>query len=155
MRRAIKAFRYAQDKPGMVTLPNLQSSILRFVGYSDGGYFSNHDLTSQIGRTKLIMDESGASSPIIFSSYKSRRVARSVLSAERNAFADLFDDAYALRSQIENTLNHAVPMHFLTDSKSLFEIISKGRRMSEKRIMLDIHAARQACKLHEISNIGS
>ena len=44
-------------------------------------------------------------------------------------------------------------MHLLTDSKSLLDFISKGSKTSEKRITLDIHAASQVYKLHEISNI--
>ena len=60
----------------------------------------------------------------------------------------------AIRSQIEHALQQSVPMHLMTDSKSLFDIISKGSRTSEKQIMLDIHATRQACQRHEISNIG-
>ena len=89
-----------------------------------------------------MMDETNRVIPISFKSYKSRRVTRSVLSAEVIAFADLFDDAFALRSQIEHALGRSIPMHLLTDSKSLFDIISKGSRTSEKRIMLDVHAAR-------------
>ena len=42
----------------------------------------------------------------------------------------------------------------MTDSKSLFDIISKGSRTSEKRVTLDIHTARQAYQSREISNIG-
>ena len=45
-------------------------------------------------------------------------------------------------------------LHLLTDSKSLFDIISKGSRTNEKRVMLDIHAAREGYKAHDISNIG-
>ena len=45
-------------------------------------------------------------------------------------------------------------MHLMTDSKSLFDIISKGSRTCEKLIMLDIHSARQAYRAFEISNIG-
>ncbi len=45
-------------------------------------------------------------------------------------------------------------MHFFTDSKSLFDIISKASRTSEKRIMLDIHANRQSFQKKEISSIG-
>ena len=100
------------------------------------------------------MDNSGSASLIIFKSYKSGRIARSILSAEANAFADLFDDAYALRSQLYLAPSRSVPMHLLTDSKFLFDVISKVSRTSEKRAMLDIHAARQAYKLHEISYIG-
>ncbi len=45
-------------------------------------------------------------------------------------------------------------MHLLTDSKSLFEIISKGSRTSEKRVMLDLHPVREAYQEEKISNIG-
>ena len=81
-------------------------------------------------------------------------MTRSVLSAEVIAFADLFDDAFALRSQIEHALGLSVPIHMLTDSKSLFDIISKGSRTNEKRIMLDTHATRSAYQMKEFSNIG-
>ena len=100
------------------------------------------------------MDDTDNVIPISFKSYKSRRVTRSVLSAEVIAFADLFDDSFAIRSQIEHALGRPIAIHLLTDSKSLFDIISKGSRTSEKRIMLDIHATRAAYQAEEISNIG-
>ena len=100
------------------------------------------------------MDKNNAAIPISFKSYKSKRVTRSVLSAEVIAFADLFDQAFALRSQLEHAMNRSVPLHLMTDSKSLFDIISKGSRTSEKRVTLDIHTARQAYQAREISNIG-
>ena len=142
VQRANRAVRYAHNNPSKIMFPKLEAKSLRIVGYSDAGYSSNNDLSSQLGRIVLLMDESGAAAPIIFKSYKSRRISRSVLSAEANAFADLYDDAYALRSQLEHALSRAVPVHLLTDSKSLFDVISKGTRTKEKRIMLDIHAAR-------------
>ena len=40
------------------------------------------------------------------------------------------------------------------ESKSLFDIKSRGSRASEKRILLDICEARQAYKAQEISKIG-
>ena len=82
------------------------------------------------------MDNSYNYLQISFKSYKSARVTRSVLSAEVIAFADWFDDAFALKSQLEHALGRAVPIHLLTDSKSFFDIISKWSRTSEKRIML-------------------
>ena len=72
-----------------------------------------------------------------------------MLPAEVIAFADLFDNALALRIQVQQGMRRAVPMHLLNDSKSLLDIASKGTRSSEKRIMLDVHAARdayQACE---------
>lgn len=42
----------------------------------------------------------------------------------------------------------------LTDSKSLFDVVSKGSTTSGKRIMVDIHSIRIANQSHKISNIG-
>ena len=66
-----------------------------------------------------------------------------MLSAEAIAIADMFDDALALKSQIEHALQHIIPVQLLTDSKSLFVIISKGSRTSEEGITLDVDAARE------------
>ena len=45
-------------------------------------------------------------------------------------------------------------MQILTDSKSLLDVISKGSRTSEKRMMLDIAAAREGFRDKVISDIG-
>ena len=77
-----------------------------------------------------------------------------VLAAEVIAFADLFDEAFALKDTIEMEIASSVQLHLLTDSKSLFDIICKGSRTSEKGLMLDLYATRQAYKEQEISNFG-
>ena len=149
--------RYAHDNAhnaASLRFPKLERSSIRLFGFSDAAYANNHDLTSQLGLIVLIMDDSNKAIPISFKSYKSRRVTRSVLSAEVIAFAGLFDDAMAIRSQMEHALQQTVPMRLMTDLKSLFDIISKESRTSEKRIMLDIDATRQAYQRQEITNIG-
>lgn len=113
------------------------------MGYSDVGFTGNHDLSSQLGRIVLMMDDHNSAVPILYQSYKLRRVTRSVLAAEVIAFSDLFDDAFALRTHLEGLLDRPVPIHLLTDSKSLFDILTHGMQTFEKRLMLDIHAARQ------------
>ena len=42
----------------------------------------------------------------------------------------------------------------MADTKLLFDITSKGSRTIEKRVMLEIHATRQAYQRQEISNLG-
>ena len=76
-------------------------NILRIVGYSNAAFANNFDLLSQLGRMMLLMDDTDVSVPISFKSNKSRRVTRSVLSAEFITFADLFDDAFAIRHQLK------------------------------------------------------
>ena len=135
-------------------LPSLGRNGIRIVGYSDAAFANNYDLKSQLGSIILLTDNSGSAEPIAFKSYKSRRVACSVLSTEVIAFADTFDEALAIRAIIDHAYRRPITMHFLTDSKSLLRIISKDSCTSEKKIMLDIHAAREAYKAREISSIG-
>ena len=91
----------------------------------------------------LILDNSNTSVPISFKSHKSCGVTSYVLSAKVIGFSDRFDYAMAIRSKIDHALQQPVPMHLMTDSKSLFDIISKGSRASEQRIILDIPGTRQ------------
>ena len=146
--------RYANNNVTYLQFRKIDLTTTRIVGYSDVAFANNADLTSQLGRIILLIDHSGNAISISFKSYKSRRVTRPVLSAEVIAFADMSDDAFALRSQLEQALRRGVPMHLLTNSKSVFDIISKGSRTSERRIMLEIHATRQSYQSQEISNIG-
>ena len=41
-----------------------------------------------------------------------------------------------------------------TDSKSLFDIITKCSNTSERRLMIDLQAVRDAYQSYEISNVG-
>ena len=99
------------------------------------------------------MDNTENTSLIAFKSYKSSRVARSVLSAEFIAFVYMFDEALAIRHQIQEMLEQKIALQLLTDS-SLSDVISKGSRTSERRLMIDIAAFRQGYKDRLIGSIG-
>lgn len=40
----------------------------------------------------------------------------------------------------------------ITDSKSLFDIITKSKQTTERRLMIDMACVREAYQSHEISN---
>ena len=70
-------------------------------------------------------------------------------------FSDMFDAAYTLAAELRELLpKHRIPVKLCTDNNSLFDVISKGSRTSEKRLMIDIAAARKGFTKHEISDIG-
>ena len=148
------AVRYARKNIASLLFPILGKRSVRIDGYSDAAFANNKDLTSQLSRIILVIDGRSNAVPIAFKSYKSHRATISVLSAEVIEFSDLFDDAFALKSQLEHAFPRAIPMHLLTDSKSLFDIVSKGTRGSEQRIMIDIHADRKSYESEEITSIG-
>ena len=154
LKRLNGVIRYAHKKVAHLKFSSLERDDVRNVGYSDTAYANNRDLISQLGKVILLMGKSYNAIPASFKSYKSRRVTRPVLSAETIMFADMFDDVLAIQSQIEQNLERTPLMHPHTDPKSLFDIISKGTRTSEKRVMIDIHATRDTYKWHEISKIG-
>ena len=121
------AIRYATNNVACLKFPKLDSPSIKIIGYSDAAIATNNfDLSSELGYIILLMDKNNAAIPVSFKSYKSKRVTRSVWSAEVIAFADLFDQAFALRSQLEHAINRSVPLHLMTDSKSLLDIIRKG-----------------------------
>ena len=100
-----------------VHFPKLDLNSIRLVRYSDATFASNYDLPWQLGRVTLPMGGNTSAIPISLKSYKSRRVTRSILSAEVIAFSDLSDDAFVIWSQIEHALSRAVTMHLLPNSK--------------------------------------
>eukprot|EP00171_Calliarthron_tuberculosum_P021278 IDg21278t1 len=65
------------------------------------------------------------------------------MAGEVIAFSDLFDVDMTLASELHTIPNEHVPVQLPIDSKSLFDAISKGTRISEKRTMLEIAAARE------------
>lgn len=65
------------------------------------------------------------------------------MAGEVIAFADMSDEAVTLTKEVGHLLHRLVMLQLLTDSKYLFHVISKGSRTSEKRLMLEIAAARE------------
>jgi hypothetical protein len=55
---------------------------------------------------------------------------------------------------LEQIIRGSVPITMLTDSKSLFDIITKSSTTSEKRLQIDVAAARNAYHEGELSEIG-
>jgi hypothetical protein len=133
---------------------NLDINTLRIVAYSDASFANRADLSSQLAFVIILSDASRKRNVINYRSYKSRRVTHSVLGGEILAFAEPFDCAYTLRKDIEKMLGRKLPLSFLTDSKSLFDIITKSSSTLEKRVMIDVAVARESYAKEELSDIA-
>jgi len=154
IRQLNKALKYAVDNPISLRIPKLDRETLRVVGYSDASFANNYDLSTQLGVICFLVDGDENCVPIHFKSYKSKRVVRSAMAGEVIAFSDLFDVAAALASELEVLYKRKIPVQLLTDSKCLFDVISKGSRTTGKRMQLDIAAAREGFGTKVISDIG-
>ena len=82
-------------------------------------------------------------------------MARSVLGSEVYAFADGFDAAFSIKYDLEKMTGLHIPILMLTDSKSLFDIITKSSTTREKRLLIDIATVRNAYNNNELSKVGN
>ncbi len=77
--------------------PKLDIDTLQVRGYADASFANNADNTSQLGMVIVLADGKGNACLIHYAYWKSRRVTRSVLSAEVYALSACFDYAYTFR----------------------------------------------------------
>jgi Reverse transcriptase (RNA-dependent DNA polymerase) len=134
--------------------PRLDLDTLKLVAYTDSSFSNNEDLSSQLGYIIFLSDSTGACQPLYYSSHKSKRVTRSVLGGEVMAFADGVDMAVMLKHDIERMLDRTIPIQVFTDSLSLFDVITRSTTTVEKRLMIDIAAAKEAYKEGTLDTIG-
>lgn len=122
--------------------------------FADASYGNNDDLSSQLGYIILLSDDMGNCHVIDYRSRKSRRVVRSVMGAEVYALLDAFDAAFTIACDMNNILNRDLPIVVYTDSRQVFDAITRGRRTTEKRLSIELSAARESYKKREINRVA-
>lgn len=152
LNKVVKALRSTAGK--CLHYPKLDKTTLRIQCYSDASWANNEDGSSQMGYIIFLTDATGACQPITWSSHKSRRKNRSTLGSETMALADAFDVAYSLMHDMQRVMGQRVPITILTDSLSLFDVISKATTTLEKRLMIDIASVKEAYMKHELEKLG-
>lgn len=88
-----------------------------------------------------------------FRSMKSKRVVRSVPGADIFSFADTVEERQMLRHDLRILLCHNLPLRALTDSSSMFSIIIRSTTTTERNLMVDLQAAREAFDKKEFAGI--
>jgi hypothetical protein len=134
--------------------PRLDLLTLRLTVYTDSSYANCEDLSSEIGFVVMLTDVSGKCAVLDYAGKKSRRVVRSILGGEMMAFAEGFDRAFTVQHELSTMLSQRIPISMLTDSKGLFDVLVKSSSTQERRLMIDIAAAKQACDTKEKSDMG-
>ncbi len=95
------AVNYLVESRGLsLQMRKLDMDSLHIRAYADASFATNHNLTSQLGYIVLLCDKWENYCTLHYASYKSRRVARSVLGAETYAFADAYDFAYCAKKDL-------------------------------------------------------
>ena len=102
----------------------------------------------------LLVDKHNKSCVIHYASWKCRRVTRSVLAAEIYAFAACLDYCITLRHDLQSMISRPVPIEIFTDSKSLFDTITKLTWLSEKRLLIDVSAIRESYYAGDLDDVA-
>lgn len=150
-----KIVTHVRDNPGKGLLQRrLDTDSLHLRVYTDSSFANNEDLSTQLGYLVLLCDARKRCNILHYSSHKSRRVVRSVMGGEVYAFADGFDFGITIRHDLQRIIGKKLSLSIFTDSKCLFDVITKHTTTTEKRLMIDIKAVREAYERMEISDVG-
>jgi hypothetical protein len=134
--------------------PQLDTSSLAFHVFSDAAFATNQDFRCQIGFVVFLADRSRQHCVLDYRSTKAQRVTRSVLGGELIAFTEAFDRAFALKHDMEDVTGRRVPLNMYTDSKCLFDVLTKGSTTAERRLQIDIAMARESFQRNWIANVA-
>lgn len=138
----------------VLTYPQLDVTTLRVRVYADASYATNTDGSSQVGCIVLLFDIPGLAHVLSFTSRKCRRVVRSIMAGEVYAFSAAFDEAFIIRYDLEQLYGCHFPINIFTDAKQLLDVVTKATHPTEKRLMVNIAAVRQAFNRGDTSNVG-
>lgn len=141
MRRCNELVKHVHKNNIMIIFPKLDKDSLRVVGFLGASFAGNIDFASQFGCICFLARDRDFSLPKIFKYCKARRVTRSVMAVELIRFSGMSNVSVTLGHDLKPMLrNREVHIRLYTDSKSLFDVISKGARSSESCLMLGIAA---------------
>ena len=102
----------------------------------------------------LLTDSTTNALPVSISYIKSPYIARSILGLDIVAISDMFYEAFAVRQKLQQIRGLLAPLHLMTDSKCLYDVLSKNTRISKRRLMIDVASAREANQARAVDNIG-
>lgn len=132
----------------------LDRTSLHIKTYSDSSFPTNDDCTSQLGYIILPCDSNNKSHILAYSSRNSRRVVRSSMAEDVYAFSTAFDNAYVIKHGIETIYRQTIPFCMFTESKQMFDVRTRATHATEKRLIIDLAAAREAYNDYRVSNVG-
>ena len=147
------AVRLLQQPIGLL-FRQLDMKTTTIVGYSDASFAGNSDHSSQLGMVIVLKDNKGRASFVHYGSWKCRRVTRSILAAEVHAFAACLDYCITLAHDLKQMLGRDLKVALMTDSKSLFDTVTKLTATLEKRLLINISSIREAFQKGDIFNIA-
>lgn len=113
-------------------------NILHLASFVDASFASKKDMSSQLEYLLALIDAESKENIIDYASYKSRRVTRSVLTAELFALIDVFDITGTMRVIVNTMLGRTVDLEAYVDRESFYDCVVDIESSTEKRLLIDL-----------------
>lgn len=138
---------------GLLFVP-LDVDSIRLGVFEDAIFASNKDNNSHLGFLVALADKTNSANIIPYSSFKAKRVTRSVLVADLFSLVHAFNFLSTLRMKLIGMFGRDIAMVLYTDSKSLYDGIVAINSTKEKLLLIDITDLREAYELREIADVS-
>ena len=152
--KANKTLKYLNNTHTNIKFPKMSSlKDLKIVMYSDASFMNLSDGGSQGGFVVFLSDNKDTCCPLSWKSTKIKRIVRSTLAAETLAFTEGADTAYLMSKIVGEIITgkeSMIPIHCMTDNKSLFDASQTTNLISDKRLQVEIASIRQMIERNEI-----
>ena len=147
-----KTVRDVKNNDYKIMMKKLDMRSLELTVFSDASFGNLSGGASQLGYMIFLSDKNGNAVPIVWASKKSKRVARSTLTAETLAAVEAVEAAVMCRKVLEDVLNKALPpIKLMVDNKSLYDTSNTTNVLADKRLMVDMSALRQMVTEKEVT----
>ena len=150
-----KLIKKTKAEEAVIQLPRMKNiKDCRIVVYSDASFANLEHSGSQGAHLIFLADHENHAALLSWNSKKVKRVVRSTLAAETLALLDAVDTAFMINTVLSQLLfsdQRKLKVECLIDSHSLAEAVRTTHTLTEKRLLIDIAALREARDKDEIS----
>lgn len=143
-----------EAKDSLLKFVPLHLKTARLVLVSDASFANARDLRNQLGYVIALVDGENNDNILHYGSNRWKRVARSVLAAEVNGLVLGFDFLFVIRQLLFKLLGRWLRVEAFTDSKTLFNSISKDGSTTERRLQIYIFALKESYACGAFSRLG-
>ena len=153
LKKGIYEIRFDIAQNGMNFLP-IPEKEMEVVIAIDASFGVNFDKSSQSGIIVMIRDKTDGTANIMhYSSAETKRVRKSVLSAELFALVHGFDIGFLVSHTLSRILGRQVELSIYTESLTLYGLCVSLSQTTEHRLQIDLAIVREAYECRDIINI--
>ncbi len=132
----------------------LDPSSVRIAVHANASFGNADNYASQIAFVMCLVDKHDRANVVHYGSQKCKRVTRSVMASELHALSYDFDQAFMVKTILDQVLDADIKIEGFIDSRTVFNAITKHGPTLEKRLQIDAYGLRQARLRAELASLA-